>query len=132
MRPKPLADLVHRGQHCFVCLNAFPYTSGHVMVMPYAHLDRLAALPAATAHELIDLAQRAEQVLEQLYHPQGYNFGLNLGQAAGAGVARPSAPARPASLGRRHQLHDHRSPRRASCPKTWKRPGSGCGRRSRN
>jgi ATP adenylyltransferase len=78
--------LILRGQHCFVCLNAFPYTSGHVMVMPYAHLDRLADLPAAAAHELIELAQRTEQVLERLYRPQGLNFGINLGQAAGAGV----------------------------------------------
>ena len=79
--------LIWRGQFCFVCLNAFPYTSGHVMVVPYAHLDRLAALPAETTHELIDLAQLTERVLERLYSPQGYNFGLNLGKAAGAGVA---------------------------------------------
>jgi ATP adenylyltransferase len=57
------------------------------MAMPYAHLDRLAGLPAETAHELIDLAQRTERVLERLYHPQGFNFGMNVGQAAGAGVA---------------------------------------------
>jgi ATP adenylyltransferase len=76
-----------RGKHCFVCLNAFPYTSGHMMVMPYAHLDSLAALPRSTAHELIDLAQRAERVLHRLYHPQGFNFGMNLGEAGGAGVA---------------------------------------------
>ena len=79
--------LVLRGKHCFVCLNAFPYTSGHVMVMPYAHLDRLAALPADTAHELIDLTQRTEQSLDRLYHPDGFNFGLNVGKAGGAGVA---------------------------------------------
>jgi len=79
--------LVYRGKHCFVCLNAFPYTSGHVMVMPYAHLDRLAALPAEAAHELIDLAQRSERVLERLYHPDGFNFGMNVGKAGGAGVA---------------------------------------------
>jgi ATP adenylyltransferase len=79
--------LVQRGEHCFVCLNAYPYTSGHVMVMPYAHLDRLAKLPAAAAHELIDLTQRTEKVLERLYRPHGFNFGMNLGQAAGAGVA---------------------------------------------
>jgi ATP adenylyltransferase len=79
--------LVFRGQHCFVALNAFPYTSGHVMIMPFDHLDRLAKLPAETAHELIELAQRTETVLDQLYHPQGFNFGVNLGQAAGAGVA---------------------------------------------
>ena len=79
--------LVLRGKHCFICLNAFPYTSGHVLVMPYAHLDRLAALPPETAHELIDLAQRTERVLDRVYRPHGFNFGMNIGQAAGAGVA---------------------------------------------
>jgi ATP adenylyltransferase len=79
--------IVFRATHCFICLNAFPYTSGHVMVMPYAHVDRLAALPSATAHELIDLAQRTERVLDRAYSPHGFNFGLNIGQAAGAGVA---------------------------------------------
>jgi ATP adenylyltransferase len=79
--------LILRGKHCFICLNAFPYTSGHVMVMPYAHLDRLAALPTETAHELIDLAQRTETVLQSLYRPHGFNFGLNIAKAGGAGVA---------------------------------------------
>jgi ATP adenylyltransferase len=79
--------LVQRGKHCFICLNAYPYTSGHVMVMPYAHLDRIAKLDSDAAHELMDLAQLTEQALEQLYRPHGFNFGLNLGQAAGAGVA---------------------------------------------
>ncbi len=81
------AGLVLRAKHCFVCLNAFPYTSGHVMAMPYAHLDRLAALPAETAHELMDLAQRTERALERVYHPDGFNFGMNIGRSAGAGVA---------------------------------------------
>jgi ATP adenylyltransferase len=79
--------LVLRGKHCFICLNAFPYTSGHVMVMPYAHLDRLEALPVEALHELIDLTQLTERILERLYHPHGYNFGLNIGKAGGAGVA---------------------------------------------
>jgi ATP adenylyltransferase len=79
--------LILRGEHCFICLNSFPYTNGHVMVMPYAHLDRLAKVPAAAAHELIELAQRTEQVMEKIYHPHGFNFGMNLGEAAGAGVA---------------------------------------------
>ncbi len=81
------AGLVLRAPHCFVCLNAYPYISGHVMAMPYAHLDRLAALPAETAHELMDLAQRTERVLERVYHPHGFNFGMNIGRSAGAGVA---------------------------------------------
>jgi ATP adenylyltransferase len=80
------AGLVLRGKHCFICLNAFPYTSGHVMVVPYAHLDRLVSLPPETLHELADLAQQTEKVLRSLYKPGGLNFGINLGQAAGAGV----------------------------------------------
>ena len=79
--------LILRAKHCFICLNAYPYTAGHVMVMPYAHLDRLSVLPVETAHELMDLAQRTELVLQKLYNPHGFNFGLNLGRAAGAGVA---------------------------------------------
>jgi len=57
------------------------------MVLPYAHLDRLAKLPVEAAHELIELAQRTEETLQKLYIPQGFNFGMNLGRAAGAGVA---------------------------------------------
>jgi len=79
--------IVLRAKYCFVCLNAFPYTSGHVMAMPYAHLDRLASLPVEAAHELMDLAQRTERVLDGVYSPHGFNFGMNVGQAAGAGVA---------------------------------------------
>lgn len=79
--------LVLRSRSCFICLNAYPYTSGHVMVMPYAHLDRIAKLDADTSHELMDLARKTEVALELLYKPHGFNFGLNLGQAAGAGVA---------------------------------------------
>jgi ATP adenylyltransferase len=79
--------LILRGRHCFICLNAFPYSSGHVLLMPYAHLDRLAALPVEAAHELMDLAQKTERALDRVYHPHGFNFGLNVGRSAGAGVA---------------------------------------------
>jgi ATP adenylyltransferase len=81
------AGLVWRGVECFICLNAYPYTSGHVMVIPHMHEASLAALPESTAHELMDLAQRTERALTSLYSPHGINFGMNLGQAAGAGVA---------------------------------------------
>ena len=79
--------VVARGEHCFICLNAYPYTNGHVMVMPYGHVDRLAKLPVEAAHELMDLAQKTERALEKVYTPQGFNFGMNVGRAAGAGVA---------------------------------------------
>lgn len=79
--------VLHRGRHCFIIVNAYPYTSGHVMVVPYAHLDRLDLLPAEAAAEMIALAQRVESVLRELYHPDGINLGMNIGKAAGAGVA---------------------------------------------
>ena len=81
------ALIVHRDENTYVVLNRFPYTSGHVMVLPYAHEGSLAVLPAPFAHELMDTAQRLESVLEGTYHPDGINMGLNLGKSAGAGVA---------------------------------------------
>ncbi len=81
------AGIVFRGPSCFLCLNAFPYCSGHVMAIPYVHESSLAALPAATAHELMEIAQRTERVFQKLYSPHGINLGMNLGKAAGAGVA---------------------------------------------
>ncbi|HZU31981.1 MAG TPA: HIT domain-containing protein [Candidatus Angelobacter sp.] len=79
--------VVHRAQYCFVVLNAFPYTSGHIMVVPYDHLDELQKLPSPAAEEIMSLTQRLEGVLRDLYHPDGINLGMNLGKAAGAGVA---------------------------------------------
>ena len=81
------ARIVHRGQHCFVVLNTYPYNAGHVMVVPFAHLDQLHQLPSAAASEMMALNQRMEQVLRQLYTPDGINLGMNIGKAAGAGVA---------------------------------------------
>jgi len=81
------ARIVYRGRSCFVVLNTFPYTPGHVMIVPYAHLDELQKLPPEAAHEMMDLSQRMETVLRQLYRPDGVNLGMNIGKAAGAGVA---------------------------------------------
>jgi ATP adenylyltransferase len=81
------ANIVYRGRDCFIILNTYPYTSGHVMILSYAHLDELRKLPVGAAHEMMDLSQRMETVLRQLYSPNGINLGMNIGQAAGAGVA---------------------------------------------
>lgn len=81
------AGIVVRGGHVFICLNRFPYNSGHIMVVPYEHQASLAALAPAAAHELIDFAQRTERAFDRTYQPNGMNLGLNLGKAAGAGVA---------------------------------------------
>jgi ATP adenylyltransferase len=79
--------IVHRGQSCYIVLNTFPYTPGHVMVVPFTHLDELQKLPPGAAHEMMDLSQKMERVLRQLYAPDGVNLGMNIGKAAGAGVA---------------------------------------------
>jgi len=81
------ALIVHRGTHCYVILNTYPYTNGHVMIVPYAHLDELQKLPAEAANEMMALTQRMESAFRSLYHPDGINLGMNLGKAAGAGVA---------------------------------------------
>jgi ATP adenylyltransferase len=77
--------IAHRGERCFVILNLFPYTNGHLMVAPYAHLATLPELDAETVAEMMGLAQRAMVVLGDKYNPQGYNAGLNQGRVAGAG-----------------------------------------------
>jgi ATP adenylyltransferase len=81
------ALIVHRGSFNFIILNAFPYTSGHAMVVPYDHLDRLYNLPAETAAEMTELTRRLESALFDIYRPDGVNLGMNVGKAAGAGVA---------------------------------------------
>lgn len=86
-QPDAQAGIVFRGQHCFVILNAFPYTSGHVMVVPYEHHDKLQSLSLEAAGEMMILTQRIERILRMLYNPDGINLGMNIGKAAGAGVA---------------------------------------------
>ena len=79
--------VVFRGKKNFVILNRYPYTSGHVMVVPYAHRATLAESEPETLSEMMALAQRMERALENLYHPNGFNVGINIGKAAGAGIA---------------------------------------------
>jgi ATP adenylyltransferase len=86
MNDDPQALIVFRGAKNFVILNRYPYTSGHVMVVPYQHTADLPATNPETLAEMMVLAQRVQLALEKTYHPQGYNLGMNLGRAAGAGV----------------------------------------------
>ena len=79
--------IVHRAKNCFVMLNAFPYTSGHVMIVPYEHVGELAKLSQPSAQEMMALTQKLESVLRELYRPAGLNLGMDLSKAAGAGVA---------------------------------------------
>ncbi len=78
--------IVHRGEHCYVMLNRYPYNNGHIMLVPYLHLSALADLPAEVLAELGKLTQLSELVLKEVYRCEGINLGLNLGKAAGAGI----------------------------------------------
>ncbi|HUI88079.1 MAG TPA: HIT domain-containing protein [Anaerolineales bacterium] len=75
-----------RGKLAYVILNRYPYTSGHVMVVPFAHKPNLEELDAATRAEMMELTSRATGVLDKIYDAKSFNIGLNIGEAAGAGV----------------------------------------------
>ncbi len=79
--------IVYRGQEAFVIMNRYPYTSGHLMVVPIEHVESLGLLKPVARAEMMELATRATQVLGQVYRPDGFNLGMNIGEAAGAGVA---------------------------------------------
>ena len=79
--------VVLRAEHNFVLLNLYPYTSGHVMIAPYAHVATLEQAEPATLDEMTRLMARCEAALRQLYKPDGINLGMNIGACAGAGVA---------------------------------------------
>lgn len=78
--------VVHRGKKVFVILNRYPYTSGHVMIVPYAHVAELNLCDAEALKEMMELAQKVEAAYRSTYRPDGMNLGMNLGKAAGAGV----------------------------------------------
>ena len=78
--------IVFRGIHNFIILNLFPYTSGHLMVAPYEHLDTIVSAKADQLMEMMQLAQKSIGVLQKLYRAEGFNVGMNIGSAAGAGI----------------------------------------------
>lgn len=79
--------ILYRGEYCFVALNRFPYNNGHLMVIPYRHVGDLSELAADARDELMAITQGALRVLRAAYNPEGFNIGINLGSAAGAGIA---------------------------------------------
>lgn len=79
--------IVKRGKLAFAMLNRFPYTSGHVMVVPFAHISTIDELEEKTLAEVMAFIRKAIQAIDDVYKPEGYNIGANLGSAAGAGIA---------------------------------------------
>src|SRR5438093_2528861 len=78
--------VVHRGTHNFVALNLYPYITCHLLVVPYQHLRDLDSTSKEITDEIMDLTKRSQTVLRQVYSPPGFNVGMNLGAAAGAGI----------------------------------------------
>ncbi len=79
--------VIARGRFAFVILNRFPYTSGHLMVVPYQHVASLEALDTPTRTEIFELITASVQVIREVYRPEGFNIGANIGTVAGAGIA---------------------------------------------
>jgi ATP adenylyltransferase len=79
--------VLHRASHNLVVLNIYPYISGHLLIVPYDHVAELDVLPKETSDELMDLTKRSQTALREVYQPPGFNIGMNLGRAAGAGIA---------------------------------------------
>lgn len=78
--------IVYRGAHTFAILNLYPYTNGHLMIVPYDHRSSLDLLTSLERAEMMELVSSAMVVLQNVYHPEGFNVGANIGSAAGAGI----------------------------------------------
>jgi ATP adenylyltransferase len=89
-KPKENRDrsnyILYRGQWNFIILNSYPYNPGHLMVAPYRHIGCLEELSEQELGEHFDIIKKANKVLTEVFHPQGFNIGINIGKAAGAGI----------------------------------------------
>jgi len=90
LRERAAEDVVRqvlfRGEHAVVMMNRYPYTNGHLMIAPFSHTADLAELTPDEVQEMFQLTSMAQRILKETMQPQGFNLGMNLGRAAGAGV----------------------------------------------
>ncbi len=89
--------ILYRGDKNFVIMNSYPYNSGHLMIVPYRHIANLEELTNEELHEHIEIVSRSVKVLRQVFNPDGFNIGMNVGRIAGAGIDK--------------QIHTHIVPR---------------------
>ncbi len=80
--------VIFRGENAFVMLNRYPYTTGHILILPVLHQEKLSELDQDTRAEMMELIKRGGDTLQAVYQPEGMNVGLNLGEAAGAGIPK--------------------------------------------
>jgi ATP adenylyltransferase len=78
--------ILERGEHCYVIVNRYPYTTGHVMVVCNRHVERMGELRPEESTEMWELMGKCERALDEAYKPDGINIGANLGRSAGAGI----------------------------------------------
>lgn len=79
--------ILHRGEHAFIIMNAFPYSNGHLLIVPYRHIGDFSEVSGEESLEMMQLAQMSIRVLKEAMNPDGFNVGINQGTAAGAGIA---------------------------------------------
>ena len=77
--------ILHKGPTCFIIMNIFPYNTGHIMIVPYRHLNCMTLLDRNEIAEKYQLTQKSLGILRQLFSPEGFNVGMNIGKAGGAG-----------------------------------------------
>ena len=78
--------ILHRGNSNFVIMNSYPYNAGHLMIAPYRHLSRLDELTDAELHEHYEIVRQCVTVIREVFHPDAFNIGMNMGRVAGAGI----------------------------------------------
>ena len=78
--------ILYRGEKNFVILNSYPYNPGHLLVAPYRHVDNLEELADEELHEHFEIVRRGVKLLKQVFNPDGFNLGINIGAIAGAGI----------------------------------------------
>ena len=79
--------ILKRAEFNFVILNIYPYATGHLLIVPYAHIAELNQIDKQTSDEMMDITKSSQRALGEVYQPEGFNLGMNLGRSAGAGVA---------------------------------------------
>jgi ATP adenylyltransferase len=78
--------ILHEGTSCYVIMNKYPYNSGHILVVPFRHISDIEDMSREEKMEMIDLMDRSVRIMKEVMHPEGFNVGMNIGKAGGAGV----------------------------------------------